>query len=250
MLSAVGRWYQKNRIKPVKAGLAISRLLRDPDDTGQVFKILEALRGDSLGRALKRMRADDQGAALLKSRPSIVEKLNDREALLAMPEGSIGRAYYDFVHREGLSADGLIASSEEAPRVDSIGYHERWLGDRLRDIHDLQHVMTGYGRDTLGEICLLSFMTAQTPARGIDFIIFMGRKKSQKDMPELPIKDLVAEGRRIGKTTDWMLLTHWEDRLHEPLSDVRKELGFEAPEQYYRALERFKAEIDALPTAA
>ena len=47
MLSAVGRWYQKNRIKPVKAGLAISRLLRDPDDTGQVFKILEALRGDS-----------------------------------------------------------------------------------------------------------------------------------------------------------------------------------------------------------
>ena len=69
MLSAVGRWYQKNRIKPVKAGLAISRLLRNPDDTGQVFKILEALRGDSLGRALKRMRADDQGAALLKSRP-------------------------------------------------------------------------------------------------------------------------------------------------------------------------------------
>jgi hypothetical protein len=47
-----------------------------------------------------------------------------------------------------------------------------------------------------------------------------------------------------------MLLTHWEDRLHEPLSDVRKELGFEAPEQYYRALERFKDEIDALPTAA
>ena len=45
------------------------------------------------------MRADDQGAALLKSRPSIVGP-NDREALLAMPEGSNGRAYYDFVHRE------------------------------------------------------------------------------------------------------------------------------------------------------
>ena len=38
MLSAVGRWYQKNRIKPVKAGLAISRLLRDPDDTGRYLR--------------------------------------------------------------------------------------------------------------------------------------------------------------------------------------------------------------------
>ena len=88
MLRAISRWYEQNRIKPIQAGLAISRLLRDPDDTGQVFKILEAL-GNSLGRALARMRADDRGMRLLEEQPNIVTALNDREALLAMPEGSV-----------------------------------------------------------------------------------------------------------------------------------------------------------------
>lgn len=240
MLNSIARWYQLNRIKPIQAGLAVSRLLRDPDDTGQVFKILEALKGNSLSLAHKRMQLDPRGQQLLEEQPNIVSVLNDREGLLAMPEGSIGRAYYDFVHREGLSADGLIASSEEAPRFEKIGRNERWLGDRLRDIHDLQHVMTGYGRDTLGELCLLSFMTTQTPSRGIDFIIFMGRTKGQKENPELDLKTLVKEGREIGQSAEWMLFTRWEDRLHEPLAKVREELGFTPPSKYRAALEELE----------
>jgi len=250
MLRSIVRWYEVNRIKPIQAGLAVSRLLRDPDDTGQVFKILEALKGNSLGVALKRMRLDPRGQRLLEEQPNIVSVLNDREALLAMPEGSIGRAYYDFVHREGLSADGLIASSEEAPRFEKMGRNERWLGDRLRDIHDLQHVMTGYGRDTLGELCLLSFMTTQTPSRGIEFIIFMGRTKGQKENPDLDLKSLVREGREIGQSADWMLFTRWEDRLHEPLEKVRAELGFIPPSKYRAALATLEGSQMIRPQAA
>ena len=250
MLNSIVRWYQLNRIKPIQAGLAVSRLLRNPDDTGQVFKILEALKGNSLGLAHKRMQLDPRGQQLLEEQPNIVSVLNDREALLAMPEGSIGRAYYDFVHREGLSADGLIASSEEAPRFEKMGRNERWLGDRLRDIHDLQHVMTGYGRDTLGELCLLSFMTTQTPSRGIDFIIFMGRTKGQKENPDLDLKSLVREGRAIGQSADWMLFTRWEDRLHEPLEKVRAELGFIPPSKYRAALATLEGSQMIRPQAA
>lgn len=250
MLNSIVRWYQLNRIKPIQAGLAVSRLLRDPDDTGQVFKILEALKGNSLGLAHRRMQLDPRGQQLLEEQPNIVSVLNDREALLAMPEGSIGRAYYDFVHHEGLSADGLIASSEEAPRFEKMGRNERWLGDRLRDIHDLQHVMTGYGRDTLGELCLLSFMTTQTPSRGIDFIIFMGRTKGQKENPDLDLKSLVREGREIGQSADWMLFTRWEDRLHESLEKVRAELGFIPPSKYRAALETLEGSQMIRPQAA
>ena len=251
MLNSLRHWYEQNRIKPIQAGLAISRLLRDPDDTGQVFKVLEALRGDSLSRALRRMRADERGQRLLEEQPNIVNALNDREALSALPEGSIGRAYYDFVHAEGLSADGLIASSHEAPRFEKIGQDQRWLGDRLRDIHDLQHVMTGYGRDTLGELCLLSFMTTQVPSRGIDFIIFMGRTKGQKEQPELNLKELIGEGRQIGEAADWMLFTRWEDRLHEPLEQVREELGFIPPNKYRAALKALEGQqVISNPMAA
>ena len=84
MLRELSRWYEQNRIKPVQAGLAISRLLRDPDDTSQVFKVLEALRGDSLSRALRRMRSDERGQTLLAEQPNIVNALNDREARLSI----------------------------------------------------------------------------------------------------------------------------------------------------------------------
>ena len=100
--------------------------------------------------------------------------------------------------------------------------------------------MTGYGRDTLGELCLLSFMTTQTPSRGIDFIIFMGRTKGQKENPELDLKTLVKEGREIGQSAEWMLFTRWEDRLHEPLANVREELGFTPPSKYRAALEELE----------
>ena len=182
------------------------------------------------------MRNDERGQALLAEQPNIVDALNDREALAALPEGSIGRTYFDFVHAEGLSADGLVSSSHEAPRFEKIGQDQRWLGDRLRDIHDLQHVMTGYGRDTLGELCLLSFMTTQVPSRGIDFIIFVGRTKGQKEQPGLNLKELIGEGRQIGAAADWMLFTRWEDRLHEPLESVRAEMGFKPPVKYREAL--------------
>ncbi|WP_279250375.1 Coq4 family protein [Candidatus Marimicrobium litorale] len=248
VLASAYQWFQRNRIYPVKAGLAVSRLLRDPDDTGQVFKVLEALRGDSLGRAHRRLLACEQGEKLLSDKPAIVRALNDRESLLGMPEGSIGRAYYDFVHAEGLSADGLIASSEEAPFVENVDVDMRWLGDRLRDIHDLQHVMTGYGRDPVGELSLLSFMTTQTPGRGIDFIIFMGRQKFKKDHPEIDINALIHEGRQIGQQADWMLLTQWENRLHEPIADVREELGFSLPQKYY-AVKRDFLEAGSLETS-
>lgn len=226
-------WFIRHRIKPITALRAIRQLLKDPDDTGQVFKIIEALKGDSIFAAVDKLRELPDGMRLLAEKPDIKSLLNDRDALVAMPEGSIGRAYYDFVHVEGLSADGLVASSEEAPRYDTLlGPDERWFADRLRDIHDLQHVMTGYGRDPIGEISLLSFMVTQVYNRGIRFIIFMGSRKFQKEHPDLDIKALVAEGRLIGEQAAWMPSIRWEDRLHEPLSAVRAELGFKAPACY------------------
>ena len=72
-----------------------------------------------------------EGRHCSEEQPNIVCALNDREALAALPEGGIGRAYYDFVHAEGLSADGLIASSHEAPRFEKIGQDPALVGRSL-----------------------------------------------------------------------------------------------------------------------
>ena len=123
----------RNQIKPLVAWRAMRELLKNPDDTTQVFHIIEALKGNSLGAAVGRLRSSDRGRALLQKKPDIVSKLNDREWLLSLPANSIGRAYYDFVHAEDLSADGLIASSDTSAREDIyrvLSGDEVWLADR------------------------------------------------------------------------------------------------------------------------
>ena len=196
-MRSIKAFWLRNEIKPVAAWRAMRELLRNPDDTTQVFHIIEALKGDSLGRAVRRLESVDRGRALLQAKPDIVTKLNDRAWLLSLPAGSVGRAYYDFVHAENLSADELIASSETAEREElyrGLSEEEMWLADRLRDIHDLQHVMTGYGRDPVGELSLLSFMTTQTPNRGINFIVWVAKWKYFREVPQFDVRRLVGLG--------------------------------------------------------
>ncbi|MCB1705801.1 MAG: hypothetical protein KDI17_13115 [Halioglobus sp.] len=223
-------------VKPLRALRSVRALIANPDDTGEVFKIIQALKGGSLGRAVERLRSTPEGRELLRTKPDILPVLNDREALRAMPEGSVGRAYLRFVESQSLSADGLVAASEEAPRGEGLSPDESWLGNRLRDIHDLQHVMCGYGRDQLGELCLLSFMVTQTPNRGIAFIIFMARRKARQATQLFSVDDCIEEGRRIGEAATWFATVNWEQRLAEPLDKLRAELGIGKPTLYRDAI--------------
>lgn len=225
-------------LKPLQALRSVRALIANPENTGEVFKIIEALKGGSLPRAVARLRADPQGQVLLRDKPAILPLLSDRNALRALPEGSLGRAYLKFVESQYLSADGLVAASEEAPRGRDKTPDERWLADRLRDIHDLQHVLCGYGRDELGELCLLAFMCAQTPNRGIAFIIFMGRRKFRQDAPHIDIDACVAEGRRTGQSARWFATVNWEQCLGEPLGKLRAELGLSDPVLYRDTIRR------------
>ena len=240
-MRSIKAFWLRNEIKPLVAWRAMRELLRNPDDTTQVFHIIEALKGDSLGRAVRRLESTDRGQALLRAKPDIVTKLNDRAWLLSLPAGSVGRAYYDFVHAENLSADELIASSETSAREElyrGLSEEEMWLADRLRDIHDLQHVMTGYGRDPVGELSLLSFMTTQTPNRGINFIVWVAKWKYLREVPQFDVRRLIREGAMIARNAVWMAEINWEEKLAEPLEAVRRELGFEPPREYWRLREQ------------
>jgi len=235
----VGLFNPANRIRPLRAWRAMRALIANPDATGEVFKIIEALKGGSLSRAVQRLAQTPPGQAMLAARPSMLALLGDRERLRAMPENSLGRAYLDFVESQDLSADGLVSASEEAPRFTYLDAQEQWMGNRLRDIHDLQHVLTGYGRDELGELCLLSFMTTQTPNRGISFIVFMGRRQYRRAAPGLPVDACVEEGRRIALAAGWLAAIDWEQRMQEPLQGLREELGLQPPRLYLETMAKW-----------
>ena len=94
------------------------------------------------------------------------------------------------------TADGLVEASQTDDFIQDPEL--RLFGERMRDSHDLWHVVTGYGRDTFGEACLLAFTYAQTQNRGLGIITLVGMIKIARQLgPE--VKKAVWQAYRAGK---------------------------------------------------
>ncbi|MBX3188182.1 MAG: hypothetical protein KF819_14265 [Labilithrix sp.] len=216
------------RTRPLVALRALRALAADPDDLPKVFTVIEALPGRSPEKLLARMRASEEGSQVLAEKPNLAARLADREALRALPAGSLGRAYLDLVEREGITPQGIVEASIEGGDLrDQVEEDMRFMGDRMRDTHDLWHVVTGYGPDLLGEAALLCFTYAQTKHPGIAFVALLAIVKS---LPNA--RSVMLEGYRRGKQTAWLPGVPWEALLDQPLADVRRRLGVESLPSY------------------
>lgn len=227
---------RRKRIEPLKALRAIRALIADKEDTSQVFKVIDALSGGSVDKQFTRFMTTENGKRIIAEKRNLIIALNDRAYLSSLPEGTLGRTYYEFMAEENLTADGLVAASEEVRVREERSEAQRIFGERLRDQHDLWHVTTGYGRDGLGELALLSFTYAQTRNRGIGFIVLVGTRVTAKHVPNAGIWRVVREGYRHGKQAAWLPETDWEAMLAKPLSEVRSLLNIQEP-AVYRAVE-------------
>src|SRR5262245_11501476 len=117
------------RIRPLAALRAIRALIKNPDDTALVFDIIEALSGRTRTRVGNRFIATESGRRLLSKRPNLLARLSDRASLLALPPGTLGHTYGEFMSREQISADGLVEASEEWLDHD-IPADRRWFANR------------------------------------------------------------------------------------------------------------------------
>ena len=147
---------------------ALRRLMRDPDDTVAVFEIMRTLNRPSTRAGYLRLIARPDGARLAYERTELAARLMDDAWLDGFAPGTLGAAYRGFVRREGLSAEGLATVSRQGLAAHEIDVPDpiAWYGRRIRDTHDLWHMLTGYGRDPLGEACLVAFSFSQTRGRG------------------------------------------------------------------------------------
>lgn len=77
--------------------------------------------------------------------------------------------YLAHLGRHGLDPGKLVELSREANAGQPPANPDiRWMGERTSMIHDLWHVLTGYGADQLGEAALLLFSLAQKPEQLLD----------------------------------------------------------------------------------
>jgi len=206
---------------------ATRKAIDDPTDTAQAFRIVEALSFDAPARTLAHLRRDPVGRRLLRDKDELLPVLTDRARLEAMPAGSLGRAYLDFIDSEGITAEGLVdASIDGAGNFASAGAYTgdeelAYMSRRLRDSHDLWHVVAGYKGDLLGEAALLAFTFAQTRHLGVGFLSAVAFTK----MPFAELRRFVAHGFVRGKRAAWLPAQDWVALLARPLEDVRYELG-------------------------
>lgn len=198
---------------------AVRALMRDPNDVAQVFTVVNALPGASFERIVRRLRTTPEGSRLLAAKPSIARVLCERDKMRALPDGTLGREYARFMDDENISVEGLVAAGQREGRP---GDELEFVFERLRDTHDLWHVVTRYKGDLLGEAALQAFNFAQIRHPGIGFIAGAVFVRGHK----IPgIRTLVAEGFRRGLRSSWLPAVAWEDLLTLPVDVVAQRLG-------------------------
>ena len=209
---------------------AARALLADPDDLPQVFTLIEELSGDTLARIEKRLSSTETGRALLEERPDIVPVLTDRAALERLPVGSLGRAYLAFMESEAISAGGIQEAEARGKTGGKVlPAAEEYVGQRLRDTHDLWHAVTGYKGDVLGETALLAFTLAQTWNPALFVIASIGLFKMSGAREA---RELIVRGFRRGLRASWFPGERWESLLALPLDEVRHRLLVDDPPVY------------------
>ncbi len=208
---------------------ALGRLWEDPDDTTAVFQIIDALPGRAVERAFRRFQRIETGQRVLREEIDLLDVLRDRESLRTLPPESLGQAYLEFVTSRNLTADGLVDASLAGTTQRNEDPDRARFGARLRDMHDVWHVVTGYDCDLRGEVALLAFNFAQIRTPGIGFIVAMSYKDTGPEERRL-IRDAWRRGRRAA----WLAGADWEALMPRPLAEVRNTLRVGDPPVYER----------------
>ncbi len=139
--------------------------------------IFEALPWKGLQAAAEAFLGSERGQAIRASEPFLPDaaRRSRRAAPNAAP-GSLAHAYCDFMEREGLTAQGLVEEFEQfAAGTPAV---RRSVPVVLRTVCATRMICstssTGYGRDALGEQCVLAFTYGQQPSPAHLFLGYMG----------------------------------------------------------------------------
>ncbi len=230
-------------LRPAKALRHFRNLIADKEDTAQVFHIFDALPRRRFMDEARGFCASDRGRSLMASERDLPALLDDHPSLRRLPAGSVAHAYCDFMEGEGLTAAGLVAESEKI-RGDRPVYGDQleWYGSRIRDTHDMLHVLTGYGRDALGEQCVLGFTFGQNGNWGNALIAYAGAiELKRQTRTSAPVLRAVREAQRHGAAASNLLEESIAALLAEPLDSARRRLNIAMPTLYAKAHATYRA---------
>ncbi len=200
-------------------------LLRDPGQTESVYDIEDGL---------SKTEATKQAIAYLKTKPGVAAIIEERylapapdlEALLQLPSDSLGYVYAKYITDSGFDPNFY----RKVEINDDVSY----VLFRLRQTHDLWHIVTGCNTDVVDELALKAFEIPQA-RRTMSVVLLAGGMlrvmfNNPEDLDRL--LDRLAVMYRMGAKAQPFLAQKWEEGWEKPLSQWREELGIELVDQY------------------
>ena len=130
--------------------------LMSPERADLVSATADLSSHRALERLEARMKADPEGAQILKDKPRVNSTTWNFDELLTLPEESFGHKYAFYMLGLGLSPD-------ERPLVKYVANPEHaYILQRYKETHDMTHKLLGYGITVSEEIAVKWFEMVQT----------------------------------------------------------------------------------------
>ena len=207
----------RERLQNLRMVAALASFLKTPGSLESVFAVADSVKDGPLGeQALRHLLSDRHFKALVDEewRPDRIDLQN----LQTLPEGSLGRCYADQLISQGITPDTLI---DPTPVTNA----NEFVVHRVRETHDIVHVLTGFGLDGDSEIGLQGFNLAQNRSPVAVMLIFGAMLSSlQNDEPLEPLLRALAHGFQMGLNADLVIGRKLEEGWERPLNDWREEL--------------------------
>lgn len=208
----------KQRLQSLRMVAGLAEFLQNPGSLDSVFGVARSLEHSPLSTQMFRhLLANPEMAALVRDnwRPDPI----NLEVLEQLPPGTLGHVYAHQLRSQGLTPESLI---DPTP----ISSPEQYVVHRLRETHDIVHVLTGFCTDGPGELGLQAFNLAQNRSPLAVMLIFGGMLKTlQDDEPLEPLLSALARGFELGLRSPCLVARRLEDGWDRPLVDWQLELG-------------------------
>lgn len=203
------------------------RVLIEPGmDLERLYEVLVMVQAPSNAREYHRARAHPTGRLLGSSERDLLATLEDDEYLASLPTGTVGHAFRSFLTTNRLDA-GVYSEAVIRPIAEMNNWSEDYYHFIVRStaLHDVVHIITGYGPDAAGEALALGFFCGQVEPAGP---IWLAGLVLTAITPGAPLPHKIRCYRQAierGRRADNVMAAPWEELLAVPLEEVRTLLG-------------------------
>lgn len=193
-------------------------MMLNPEGTQSVFDMEDGLRKSRSTEELLRFTSKDQEVQKLIA-DRYLQPVPDTEALSKLPKDTLGYRYFYHLDSQGYDPDYY--------RKIDVQSDTDYVMMRIRQTHDIWHVITGFDTHPLGEIAVKAVELAQTHRPMAAAICAGGVYRYMLKQPEEfgDCLESIVAGYQMGLYAKPLLAMKWEELWDRKIVDLRERLG-------------------------